>query len=255
MWVIKNESITFQDDGWHINDSEMIELSEILQYNTFITSIELGEHHIDGVAGFTALMAALKINTSVTSIYCASSSFTGADMYALADVLQVNSSIVHLSIKAEQIVNGVGVFANVLINNSTLSSLEFDVLHMTDIQVGTLCDALKTNTSLTHITFSHQQNSDVIALADALTINSTITTIELWLNYVYCNGIYTLLTTVAAHTCIDSLHLFNSDATVQANTPTGLYYKRTTLGHHQFMRFQPSSISSCVLFHGLCTCS
>ncbi|KAF9952974.1 hypothetical protein BGZ72_005788 [Mortierella alpina] len=165
-------------------------LVEALKINSTLTSLNLSHNSIDDNEG-QALAEALKINMTLTFLNLSHNSMGDNTVQALAEALKINSTLTNLGLSYNSIgYNGGPVLAEALKINRTLTRLNLMSNSIGDNAGQALAEALKVNKSLTFLDLSGNVIGDSAghALAEALKINRTLTVLDLMCNSIGDNA-------------------------------------------------------------------
>ena len=167
-------------------------LAAALLDNTSLHTLHLREHGI-GDSGIKALMEALNVNNSLTTltltafnnpIAYAIHGISRKGVRALAGMLRVNDTLTTLDIHGhghEFGDEGANLFAEALKRNATLTTLNIGQNKISSQGVRLLAKVLKTNRTLTTLVLVNNHIGDKGAnhLAEVLQVNTTLTSVEL----------------------------------------------------------------------------
>jgi Ran GTPase-activating protein (RanGAP) involved in mRNA processing and transport len=126
-------------------------LADALKLNTSVSTIYLGINAIEDEAA-SLLAGALKVNTTVTSIFLNNNSIGAEGASALADALRVNVSVTRIDLDYNVIgAEGASALADALIVNTSVTTIDLGHNAIGAEGASALVDALKVNTSVTQI--------------------------------------------------------------------------------------------------------
>jgi hypothetical protein len=135
--------------------------------------------------GVTSLGKSLKKNKTLQTLTLMKNRFASAGIMSLAKALQANTSLTHFAIgDIEEFVDPAAVLAmaTALTTNTSVTDFAFNQCdEINDAAAAAFADALKVNSAVTTIDFSFGdiRNKGAIKLADALKLNTTVTSVNL----------------------------------------------------------------------------
>ena len=193
-------------------------LADALSVNTSVTVINVCEALADALSVNTsvtvinvceALADILLVNNSVTTVDIRGNPDEEANVQsikALADALRVNTAVTTISFQRVRIGHeSFRCLADEV--NTAITSFSFSYLKGTAIPIGCLADALKVNTTITSILLDGCQIGDeaVQALAAALRVNKTLTTLRLTNQVMGIPGAKALVDALRINTSVTSI--------------------------------------------------
>ena len=143
------------------------------------------------------------------------------DIKVIVKIMQVNLSLNYLSLltrrargcsltgDAQGIMQGMGMLADALRVNTSLTALDLSSNNISSEGVVPLADAFRTNTSLTYLNLQTNFIGDEggVALADALRINTSLTDLNLWNNSIGDAGGVAIAEALAINTSLTNLNI------------------------------------------------
>jgi Ran GTPase-activating protein (RanGAP) involved in mRNA processing and transport len=168
----ETEHVELDDENMNAEDVSTL---DALKVDTSVTSIYLSGNAI-GDEGASALADALMVNTSVTSIDLSSNQISDMGASALADALKVNRLVTSINLAGNGIgAEGAFALADALKENTSVTTINLGSNGIGAEGASALADALKVNTSLTSINLDYKQiGTEASALADALAVNTSV---------------------------------------------------------------------------------
>ena len=187
--LARNNTLTSLDFSWNeIGGAGALFFSEALQSNKALNDLNLNFIQADE-RGAICLFDALKHNTTLSTmdlsglgaVVWSSQKFTRVPFYQLSDALKVNTTLSCLRLGQCGIRSHSDsqLFFTSLMDNKTLKELD---LNKPSARFKMPPEFLANNTALTHLNLSSSLCEDLSALAsffEALTVNSTLTTLKL----------------------------------------------------------------------------
>jgi hypothetical protein len=183
-------------------------LAEALEADT-IAHLDLGSNPL-GDEGVQLLCAGLSRNSSVESLALYDVGAAGAGMKALAGVLDTHPSLSRLDLNSIAFDDAAAeIFAAALGCNKRLTSLSLYHVLASDAGLSMVVGALKTNTALKAVHLSlHEsdlrQRQLPVALAEALTVNQTLTALEVFFGVITNEAAQGLVVAVARNTALQT---------------------------------------------------
>ena len=160
-------------------DSPYIEFfSEALAVNTKLTSLRLSENEID-VYGAGLICDALTVNTTLTGLDLSDNKVGPSGADNLSKALTVNTTLTNLNLKFNAIgTSGADLLSQALKLNTTLTSLSLRANNIDDSCVHSLSEALEVNATLTALDLGANKLGCPDALGKALKINTSLTKLD-----------------------------------------------------------------------------
>ena len=199
-----------------LTDSESLFLSNsfstlclALKVNTSVTSLYLSENTI-GEEGAHSLSEALRLNTSLTSLDLPLNFICNKEASSLSEALIVNTSLTSLGLSQNYIfAEGAFFLSEALKVNNSLTSLDLSDNSIADDGANSLSEALKVNASITVLNLSDNRikNEGANSLSEALKVNASITILNLSGNRIKNEGANSLSEALRLNSCLTSLDL------------------------------------------------
>ncbi|CAE7566212.1 NLRC3 [Symbiodinium sp. KB8] len=215
-------------------------ICEALKSNSTLTSISLHGAWIDiGVEGCKAICEALKRNSRLTHINLEQNDIGDEGAQAIADALKSNSTLTRIQLASNRIGNEGGkAICEALKTNSSLASISLEgnndiseqvlaeietrcLLEAPEaakawtgrVRIEAICEALKTNSTLTSISLESNDIRDegAEAIAEALKTNSTLTSINLEDNEIGLEGAEALAKALNSNTAVCKIQLWSNN--------------------------------------------
>ena len=161
----------------------------------------------------STLSLALKVNTSLTSLFLSFNSIGDEGANSLSEALRVNTSLTSLKLSNNSIGDeGAKSLSEALRLNTSLSSLDLCHNSIGDEGANSLSEALRVNTSLTFLELSANSIGDegATSLSEALRVNTSLTSWPLGFNSIGDEGANSLAEALRVNTSITSLKLFKN---------------------------------------------
>jgi Ran GTPase-activating protein (RanGAP) involved in mRNA processing and transport len=270
--LLHNTTITeLQFGATGVEAKILLDLMDVLSHNSRVTSVTfegLGVQGATAVAsklgsnqsiktlkiegnnikeeGFNAICDALALNKTLESLDLSKNDLENVNTKHLADAMRANSSLRKLSLRECRIFEGYADFFASLADNHGLVELDYYFNDCEIAGLGKLLDALKTNTTLTHlgiganglgragadeealatltrlftehpiITHIDLESSDIEddvaeAIGTSLAKNKTLKSLNFKLNTLTDDGIISFAKAIAVHPAIETLALQSSD--------------------------------------------
>ncbi|KAL9975269.1 hypothetical protein ACROYT_G012415 [Oculina patagonica] len=187
-------------------------VSDALAVNTTLTTLDLSGNKI-GPSGAGSLSKALAVNTTLTDLNLKFNAIGNSGADSLFQALLVNTTLTSLSLRANNIdVSCVDSLSEAFTANVTLTYLDLGGNWLgRKLAAGfSLSKALEANTALTKLDLSncHRVRSPVVAsISDALTINNTITYLNLRGDGLCDSGAGSLSDSLRVNTTLTHLNL------------------------------------------------
>lgn len=181
-------------------------LAAALEADT-VAHIDLGLNPL-GDEGVQLLCAGLSRNSSVKLLLLYGVGAAGAGMKAVAGVLDSHPSLSRLNLDSNAFDDAAApIFAAALGHNKRLTSLSLRHVVASDAGLSMLVSALKTNTGLEAMRFSLDESELLqvelpVALAEALTVNQTLTVLEVFFSVISNKAAQGLVDAVAKNTAL-----------------------------------------------------
>lgn len=163
--------------------ADLVQLAEALKVNTTLTSLYIYFNNL-GAASAGLLAGALKVNTTLTTLDLFLNNIGDAGAAALAAMLKVNRTLTSVSLGCNNIADvGAAALAGALEVNHALSVLSVDSNEIRSAGATALAKALKSNRSLTAL---HIEGNPICfdgaagaaELVEALKVNAKLTTLD-----------------------------------------------------------------------------
>lgn len=181
-------------------------LAEALEANT-IAHLDLGLNPL-GDEGVQLLCVGLSRNSSVESLLLYHVGAAGPGMKAIAGVLDTHPSLSSLNLNSNAFDDAAAaIFAAALGHNKRLTSLSVRHAVASDAGLSMLVGALKTNTALKAMRVCLDESELLqlqlpVALAEALTVNQTLTVLEVFFGVIANEAAQGLVDAVARNTTL-----------------------------------------------------
>ncbi|XP_067042156.1 NLR family CARD domain-containing protein 3-like [Acropora muricata] len=212
-------------------------LAEALRVNTSLSFLDLSVNYI-GCEGANSLAQALRVSTSLSSLKLCYNSFGVEGANLLAQALSVNTSLSSLTLSHNAIGDeGANSLAQALRGNTSISALDLSDNAIFAVGANSLAQALRVNTALTSLDLhssviqpefeKHARSLRGVAtdyslgvrvtnfigadgansLARALTVNTSLSFLNLSLNFIGVTGANSLAQALRVNTSLSSLDL------------------------------------------------
>ena len=183
-----------------------------LRVNTSVTSLYL---HVSVIRNEVAhsLSEALRVNTSLTSLNLSHNSIGKEGAHSLSEALRVNTSLTSLNLSHNSIgKEGAHSLSEALRVNTSLTSLDLSRTSIGNEEAHSLSETLKVNTSLTSLYLSQNSigNEGAHSLSEALRVNTSLTSLYLSRTSIGAEGAHSLSETLKVNTSLTSLYLFQN---------------------------------------------
>jgi len=191
-------------DKMSIRFASALELGKVLQFNSSITELVLSYCKINNLS-LCKLAEALKGNTSLKSLNLYHNKFGPTGVKALFDALKDNTTLEELNLKENYLgCSGGRVIADGL-NKTSIKTLDIGYCFIGDAGATALAEALKVNTTLTSLMIDNNKYSYVSlsSLLETLTVNRTLKC--LYANYFIKYNNDTVMSTINSN--INSNHI------------------------------------------------
>ena len=188
-----------------------------LRVNTSLTSLDLRDNSIDD-EGASSLSEALRVNTSLTSLYLSHNYFEHEGARSLSEALRVNTSLTSLDLSVNSIgAEGASSLSEALRVNTSLTSLDLSVNSIGDEGASSLSEALRMNTCLTslHLSVNSIGDEGASSLSEALRMNTCLTSLHLSVNSIGDEGASSLSEALRVNTSLTSLDLSSNSIGVE----------------------------------------
>ena len=192
-----------------LSNSSLSTLCLALRVNTSLTSLYLSKTFIRD-KGANSLSEALRVNTSLTSLWLSHNSIGDEGANSLSKALRVNTSLISLNLSCNPIgAEGAHSLSEALRVNTSLTSLYLSYNSIGDEGANSLSEALRVNTSLTSLWLSHNSIGDEGAkpLPEALRANTSLTSLDLSDNSIGDKGTNSLSEALRVNTSLTFLDL------------------------------------------------
>ena len=170
-----------------LGPEEVESIAEMLKVNNTLTKLDLSVNSFYG-QGAIALAEALKINHTLTDLNLTDNCIEGEGGEAIGEMLKVNKGLKKLSLYFCTITDagGIAVVEALREDNKTLIDLDLGENMITDATMMVLTEVLKANTTLQRLGLAmnfvcDQEATD--ALVEAFTVNTTLTWLNIELQY------------------------------------------------------------------------
>lgn len=239
----EKESNSLNLYGCNFDSVTGLDLADLFRTNSTITYLNLTYARLS-YSNVQSFADALKSNTTLSSLVFAAGKESGDDStQTLADMLKTNSTLTYLDLGASAIGDeGITSLADALVVNSTLISLNLAYNNWGDGGLQAMAKMLKTNTALAYLNLDDNvlademtqlTNKSVMALGNALAVNTTLTSLSLCRIRLGVDGALALGQALSANTTLTYLNIsFNdfgdsgvlavADALTMNNTLTSL---------------------------------
>ncbi|KAF9342197.1 hypothetical protein BGX26_008085, partial [Mortierella sp. AD094] len=168
-------------------DADMVKLQLLISLAPNLSSLSLEKN----MKWSLALSAALKTDTTLTTLNLQNNSIESNGVQALSEALKTNSTLTTLNLERNSIGDsGAQVLSEALKTNSTLTTLNLGGNSIWFKGFFALSEALKSNPTLTSLELRGNKIGDKAAqaLSEARKANSTLTTLNLEYNSIGDNG-------------------------------------------------------------------
>ena len=180
-----------------------------LKVNTSLTSLYLSHDSIDDEVA-NSLSEALRVNASLTSLDLSQNLIRAGGANSLSEALRVNTSLTYLGLSMNPIDDeGTNSLSEALRVNTSLTSLELSMSSINDEGANSLSKALRVNTSLTYLDLSMNSIEDEGAnsLSEALRVNTSFTSLDLSMNCIHAEGAISLSEALRVNTSLTYLYI------------------------------------------------
>lgn len=196
----------------HIEDDGAERLSTLIQTNTTLKSIDLGDNDI-GDVGAKALSNALLVNETIKSLDLGGNKISDAGLKDLSEALEKNTTLKALSLRHNNFSHiGLEHFSKMLTINNTLRSIDLGGNKISYLNSHpAFANALQSNITLKFLNLSNTQfgeyGKSFARLCDAIKANSTIKSIDLSASNLNSYDLNELRSALEINTSIKSINL------------------------------------------------
>jgi Ran GTPase-activating protein (RanGAP) involved in mRNA processing and transport/serine/threonine protein kinase len=199
--------------GLDANDASA--LADALKVNTTLTSLYVSSGNDIGVEGVKALADALKVNTTLTCLSASGNDIDDEGAMALAAALKVNTTLTSLDATGNKIgANGAKALANALKDKTTrLTGLNLGNNDIGVSGVKALADALRVNITLTtqFVGYNDIGHEGAAALATVLKDTTTLTCLDVSRNKIGDDGVKALVKAFKDNTTLTILDVSRNE--------------------------------------------
>lgn len=207
---------------YEMADADVVLIAEALGFSDTLTSLDFSWPSKIGDAGVVALAELLKVNNTLTSLNMMACEIGNAGAAALAGALKVNKTLTTLNLFHSKIGDaGIVALAEAL-ENETLRSLHFGGARgeMSGEGVRALAKTLTVNKTLTSLNLDSVRigTEDLEVLAEALKVNGTLTSLSLKNSQINPEGAKVLAGVLKVNETLTSLDLEGNSIMPQGAT-------------------------------------
>ena len=181
-------------------------LAKVITENTSLSRLYLAHNNFQSSA--VAILKALKGISKLEALDLSYNNMTGNMADDLADVIKHNTCLVQLCLAGNDLKSSTSVILQALKGHSTLKILDLCKNSLTNVIVGNLADAIKSNTSLEQLYLSNNDlKSSASVILQSLKTTSKLNTLDLTNNAMKCDVAGDLADVIEANAFLENLHL------------------------------------------------